>query len=99
MVEKDALFAFMDSLTNWAKLELQRRGVQDLAQAMVVVESLIEFKKGTPKDKEQNNNGRDKEKPLKEGEDNSPKENFKKGEKGESFFKPKTSCFLCEGPH
>ena len=43
--EKDSLFSFMDGLAGWAKMELQRRGVQTLAQAMQVVESLIEFKK------------------------------------------------------
>ncbi|KAF2319762.1 hypothetical protein GH714_018609 [Hevea brasiliensis] len=52
MGEKDALFCFLDSLSNWAKLELQRRGVQDLATAMAAAESLIEFKRKEPsKDK------------------------------------------------
>ena len=27
MADKDALFAFMDGLNNWVKLELQRRGI------------------------------------------------------------------------
>ena len=73
MVDKDALFAFMDGLNNWVKLELQCRGVQDLAQAMMVVESLIEFKrKDDPKEKgkkphDNGNGGGDMEKPHKEG--------------------------------
>ena len=55
MGEKDSLFSFMDGLSGWAKMELQRRGVQTLSQAMQVAESLIEFKKigdsSKPKDK------------------------------------------------
>ncbi|KAF2282384.1 hypothetical protein GH714_044001 [Hevea brasiliensis] len=52
MGEKDALFCFLDGLSNWAKMELQRRGVQDLATAMAAAESLIEFKRKEPsKDK------------------------------------------------
>ena len=40
---KEALFTFMDVLNRWANLELQRRDVQHITQAMVIVESLIEF--------------------------------------------------------
>lgn len=43
--DREALFAFTDGLLNWVKMELQRRGVQDLATAISVAESLIEFKK------------------------------------------------------
>lgn len=45
MPEKDLFFNFMDGLQNWAELELQRRGAQDLATAMAVAEQLVEFKK------------------------------------------------------
>ena len=41
--EADAFFIFMDGLKPWAKLELQRRGVQELSQALSVAESLVEF--------------------------------------------------------
>lgn len=52
MPEKDLFFNFMDGLQNWAELELQRRGVQDLATAMAVAESLVEFKRSeSPKAK------------------------------------------------
>ena len=46
MDEKDLLFNFMDNLQNWAEQELRRRGVQDLSTAMVVVESLMDFRRG-----------------------------------------------------
>ena len=77
-------------------MELQRRGVQDLAQAMAVAESLIEFKKkddSKDKGKKPNNGkgGGDKEKPHKEGQAKPFKEFFKKGDKGESSTKPKLS--------
>lgn len=42
--DKEALFAFMDGLQNWVKMEIERRGAQDLATAISTAESLIEFK-------------------------------------------------------
>ncbi|GFS46872.1 hypothetical protein Acr_00g0104510 [Actinidia rufa] len=46
MTEKESLFTFIDGLQSWAKLEVQRRGPQDLATAISIVESLIDFKEG-----------------------------------------------------
>ena len=46
MNEKDLLFNFMDNLQIWAEQELRRRGVQDLATAMAVAESLMDFRRG-----------------------------------------------------
>ncbi|RVW37374.1 hypothetical protein CK203_087731 [Vitis vinifera] len=40
MAEEELLFNFMDNLQSWAEQELRRRGVQDLATAMAVAESL-----------------------------------------------------------
>lgn len=45
MSENEALFCFKDGLKHWEKLELDRRGVQDVATAMSVAESLTEFSK------------------------------------------------------
>ena len=36
MSDRDSLYYFMDNLQSWAKTELRRRGVQDLAYAIVV---------------------------------------------------------------
>ncbi|KAM0992191.1 hypothetical protein ACFX2C_010464 [Malus domestica] len=44
MLEEDKLMYFMSGLQNWAKLELQRRHVQTLFDAIAAAESLIEFK-------------------------------------------------------
>ena len=43
MNEKEHLFNFMDNLQGWAEQELRRRGVQDLATAIAVAESLMDF--------------------------------------------------------
>ncbi|RVW20396.1 hypothetical protein CK203_110607 [Vitis vinifera] len=40
MSEDELLFNFIDNLQSWAKQELRRRGVQDLATAMAVADSL-----------------------------------------------------------
>ena len=55
--DKEALFAFMDGLQSWVRLELQRGGVQDLASAIAVAESLIEFRSAdrSKQSKERNN--------------------------------------------
>lgn len=42
---KEALFSFMDGLNRWANLKLQRRDIQDIKIALLVSESLMEFKK------------------------------------------------------
>ena len=46
MIEEELLFNFMDNLQGWAEQELRCQGVQDLATAMAVVESLTDYKKG-----------------------------------------------------
>lgn len=45
MSDEEALFDFIDGLQNWAKLEFQRRTPQDLASAIAIAESLIDFGK------------------------------------------------------
>ncbi|GKA51948.1 hypothetical protein Tco_0745144 [Tanacetum coccineum] len=41
--DQDSLFYFLDGLQGWAKTELERLGVQDLATAIAHAESLINF--------------------------------------------------------
>ena len=48
MTEEELLFNFMDNLQGWAEQELRRQGVQDLATAMEIVESLTDYKRGDP---------------------------------------------------
>ena len=46
MTKEKLLFNFMDNLKGWAKQELKCQGVQDLATAMAVAESLTDYKRG-----------------------------------------------------
>lgn len=45
MSKEDLLFNFMDNIQSWVKQELRRRGLQDLATAMKVMEFLVEYKR------------------------------------------------------
>ncbi|CAL2230769.1 unnamed protein product [Prunus armeniaca] len=45
MTDEDKLMYFMSGLQNWAKLELQRRHIQTLSEAIAAAESVVEFKK------------------------------------------------------
>ena len=108
MTQEELLFNFMDNLQGWAEQELRRRGVQDLATAMAVAESLTDYKKGdSSKDESLEDShamgGGDKV----PRDHNAPKKgsgktlNVRKGRgKAErKEFTPKIKCFLCDGPH
>ncbi|MBA0802720.1 hypothetical protein Gohar_012994, partial [Gossypium harknessii] len=41
--KKEAFFSLTDGLKPWAKQELQHQGVQELTNAMMVAESLVEL--------------------------------------------------------
>lgn len=41
----EALFAFMDCLQSWVRMEIERCGVKDLAIAISIVESLVDFQR------------------------------------------------------
>ena len=44
MSEEDKLFNFIFGLQRWAQLEIRRHNVQDLPNAIVVAESLVDYK-------------------------------------------------------
>ncbi|RVX18884.1 hypothetical protein CK203_006867 [Vitis vinifera] len=46
MAEEELLFQLHGQLQSWAEQELRRRGVQDLATAMAVAESLVDYRRG-----------------------------------------------------
>ena len=52
MNEKELLFKFIDDLQGWAEQELRRIGVRDLATAMAVAESLMDYKGSKSSDDE-----------------------------------------------
>ncbi|XP_048235888.1 uncharacterized protein LOC125371304 [Ricinus communis] len=104
--EKEAFHAFIDCLSRWAQLELERRGVQDLATAIAVAKSLIELKKKDsfkPKVKkyeESDKGGGDRRKySTKDGKASyKDKGKWKKEDKRSSSPK-KLTCFICDGSH
>ena len=101
--DKEALFTFVDGLQSWAKVEVQRRGPQDLASAISVAESLFEFKKSEPskiKGQKFNKGKGETSGQTKDGGNKPPM--YNKGKP--SYDKPsgdkaKLRCFLCEGNH
>ena len=110
MSDRDSLFYFMDGLQGWAKTELRRRGVQDLASAIAIAESLIDYSNqrepSKPKEKKENSSnggGTRRHSPRREHFEapSSPKSRDdigkQKATNGGQFSNIK--CFLCDGPH
>ncbi|WJZ81415.1 hypothetical protein VitviT2T_001260 [Vitis vinifera] len=108
MTQEELLFNFMDNLQGWAEQELRRRGVQDLATAMAIAESLTDYKRGdSSKDESLEDSHamgggdevpRDHNAPKKgSGKTSNVREGRDKAERKE--FTPKIKCFLCDGPH
>ena len=107
--DKDALFLFMDGLQSWAKLELKRRGVQDLATAIAVAESLIDYstnKEGSMDKEEKFGGGKSGGDHAQVQGNTSHREaaSFKSRDKGKErgerdSSKPRVKCFICDGPH
>ncbi|CAL8169827.1 unnamed protein product [Prunus armeniaca] len=81
MTDEDKLMYFMTGLQNWAKLELQRRHVQTLSEAIAAAESLVEFKK---KDQGDSKFKGKKDSSGSGGGDNKPKKGSKSGDKYDS---------------
>ncbi|KAJ9680701.1 hypothetical protein PVL29_019883 [Vitis rotundifolia] len=108
MTEEELLFNFMDNLQGWAEQELRRRGVQDLATAMAVAESLTDYKRGDSSEVESLEDShamgggdevpRDHNAPKK-GSGKTPSVREGRGKAERKEFTPKIKCFLCDGPH
>ncbi|RVW20113.1 hypothetical protein CK203_115705 [Vitis vinifera] len=108
MTEEELLFNFIDNLQGWAEQELRRRGVQDLATAMAVVESLTDYRRGDSskieslEDSHAMGGGdevpRDHNAP-KNGSGKTPNVREGKSKAERKEFMPKIKCFLCDGPH
>ncbi|KAI5652374.1 hypothetical protein M9H77_29561 [Catharanthus roseus] len=90
------LFFFMDGLQTWAKIELRRRGVQDLATAIAIAEK----KKGSPnRGGGEHWRGNRKEDNRSQGQ--SPWKPKDKGKQKDNFDRsiPKRGCFFCGELH
>ena len=100
MREQDALFYFLDGLCGWAKMELKRRGVQDLASAIAAAETLVEYKRESLKKPNKKTSsgkgGGDRDKSPRRDQPSSPKD---KGHVKKDGLPKKYTCFLCNGPH
>ncbi|KAK2981822.1 hypothetical protein RJ640_010339 [Escallonia rubra] len=112
MTEEDLLFNFIDGLQNWAKQELQRRGVKDLDEAIAVAESLMEYARVGDSSKGKNvqvaskgnhaKGGGDKPKAWNKWNNQAGTNKFEghgKLEERRAKSKPKDGCFFCGGPH
>ncbi|KAL6322424.1 hypothetical protein AAG906_008079 [Vitis piasezkii] len=83
MAEEELLFNFMDNLQSWAEQELRRRGVQDLATAMAVAESLVDYRRGdSSKPKPPSKGNQAKGGGDKRSQGHTPKEGSSKGPSG-----------------
>ena len=107
MSEKDSLFYFMDGLKDWARVELERRNVQDLNAAIAEAEALNDCSTQSKEKKaNQGKSGGDKSGQRSQGRkeegqrkpSNTDKRNKSSGGKTEAP-KPKSPCFICDGPH
>ena len=106
MNEKALLFKFMDNLQGLTKQKLRRRGVRDLATAMVAAESLMDYKESKSSDdkgsKGSHITGGGEEVPpntARYGKGKVPYTREDKGKRKQREFAPKLKCFLCDGPH
>lgn len=102
--EKEALFQFRDGLKDWAKVELDRRNVQTLDDAIAAAEMLIDYttqskeRKPSPSKREGNHyKHRDSEQKEKGKKAFQRHGKYHKTQQGESS-KP-SPCFVCNGPH
>ena len=102
--EKEALFQFRDGLKDWAKVELDRRDVQTLDDAIAATEILVDYtaqskeRKPSPNKREGNHyKHRDSEQREKGKKVFHRHDKYHKTQQGESS-KP-SPCFVCNGPH
>ena len=101
-----ALFQFKDGLKDWAKVELDRRNVQTLDEAIAAAESLTNY--STPsEEREPDSDGNEEEEDEPKGdlhrkEFGTPKSPSSKRDrkfKKKDGSKPPKACFICDGPH
>ena len=114
MSEKDKMFYFLEGLKPWARTELQRQRVQDVATAMAAAECLNDYSDGPSKRKTPPSNGSSStfgsggkaarvDRSSSGGTDKRPlgRDTPQPRTNNASNFKPRQplACFLCQGPH
>ncbi|GJW95402.1 ATP-binding cassette subfamily C member 8 [Tanacetum coccineum] len=100
--DQDSLFYFLDGLQGWAKMELERRRVQDLSTAIAHAEALIDFstrrESSKPKDRKVNQEKGRGEKNAQPKVDPARKPPTKKDKNLKMSYKS-GGCFICDRPH
>ena len=114
MFEKDKMFYFFEGLKLWARTELQRQRVQDVATTMAAVECLNDYSDDISKRKTLPSNGSSSnfgsrgkiatvDRSFSGGTDKRPpgRDTPQPKINNASNFKPRQllACFLCKGPH
>ncbi|KAH7663392.1 Acid proteases protein [Dioscorea alata] len=99
--DKEAFFAFKDGLQHWVKMEIQRHGAQDLATAISIAESLVEFKKAEKPKSFKDKGGKGKSGGDAHQSKEAKQSRFKEGHssKDSKGERPPLKCFFCNGPH
>ncbi|MBA0754942.1 hypothetical protein Gogos_020010 [Gossypium gossypioides] len=107
VTEKEALLAFQNRLKPWVRQEVGQKGVQNLSEAMTVVESVVKL--GLGKDKLRSSKPEERgvcEKDHKEDivDGNGNSDNNGNGKPRVAKKKPnrkrdKLKCFLCDDPY
>ncbi|GJR35583.1 putative retrotransposon gag domain, aspartic peptidase domain protein [Tanacetum coccineum] len=95
--DQDSLFYFLDGLQGWAKTELERRGVQDLATAIAHAKALIdliEWRSRKPTNEDSGDEQGGGEKQVKDRDDGTgrPPQKVKTSYKSIKYF-------VCDGIH
>ena len=109
MNEVDRLFYFLEGLKPWAKQELQRQRVADLATAQAAAERLTDYTSENSQPKKTNpqtsaNNAASKKSgkqwPSKSGGgDKRTPESSSSSKSDAATGKKPLKCWLCQGPH
>lgn len=102
MHKEDLKFLFMDGLQNWAHMEVTRRNVRTLEEAVKEAESLADFHRDEPKRKEKAaSQSEDSEEPPKPQGTNggSHQRGQVQPETKSKGSSPTGGCFICKGPH
>ncbi len=109
MSEKDKIFSFLEGLKPWARQELQRQGVQDLASAQAAAERLTDYAEDSRKNQANTStinpggkkNGGNKPWQTKSGGGDKTQVSSSSAPRDDrtNTGRRPLKCFLCGGPH
>ena len=109
--DDDTLFYFMDGLQNWARMELERRQVRTIDDAITQAEALTDFRRekslsaevddevGSHDDSGDDSGEGEEQTPQPKRRDTYGSSGKKPGDRGNTVRDSKDGCFICKGPH